>query len=390
MPDDLAPELFPGFGPAPARRRRGVLPFQDIRRLVETAAVTVAAPTSQAIEPSQLQPASIDLRLGDVAYQVRASFLPGTRKTVLEAMTGLEVQRLDLANGFVLQRGAVYIIPLQECLALPADLIAKANPKSTTGRLDIFARLISDHASQFDLVTRGYRGPLYVELAPTTFNVRVRPGTRINQLKFVRGLPPVSDSSRKAAGGRDILVYDRDGNPQRATVASGLWFSVDLEGPPGGETVGWKAVRDAPVIDVDAVAEYEPRDFWEPIGRPAGGRLILNPGDFYILGSRERVRVPVTYAAEMVPYDPSMGEFRVHSAGFFDPGFGYGAGELHGTRAILEVRTHDVPYALQDGQPVGRLVYERLLAPTQLPYGERGSSYQHQSLGLGKQFKQQR
>jgi dCTP deaminase len=340
------------------------------------------------IDDSQIQPASIDLRLGKTAIQVRASFLPGKDEPVLRALQGLEIQRLDLTQGTVLQKGAVYIIELQESLALDRDTLAKANPKSTSGRLDVFARLITDFGTQFDRISRGYHGPLYAEISPKTFSVLVREGTKINQLRFLKGVPHSSDSSRKASVGGEPLVYDASGEPIQATVFSGLWFSVDLEGPSAAEVVGWKARKDAPVIDLEKLDFYEPGDFWEPVARPPDRRLILHPGDFYILGSKERVRVPPVYAAEMVPYDPAMGEFRVHYAGFFDPGFGYGEGELMGTRAILEVRSHDLPYALRDGQHVGRLVYEQLRSRPERLYGQAGSSYQYQQLGLSKQFKQ--
>jgi dCTP deaminase len=297
----------------------------------------------------------------------------------------LLIQRLDLQNVAVLQRGAVYIIPLLERLDLSkrAALLAKANPKSTTGRLDVFARLITDFAEQFDVIERSYRGGLYAEVSPKTFNVQVRTGTRLNQLRFLRGRSDSSHASRLASQ-EAALVFNSQGEAVPATVHDGVWFSVDLMGQGDG-VVGWKARQDAPIIDLDRLNHYEPEDFWEAVKR--SGQLILMPDAFYILGSKERVRVPPNYAAEMLPYDQAMGEFRVHYAGFFDPGFGYGNGELRGTRAILEVRSHEIPYALNDGQRIGRLMYERMLAvPTQL-YGATGSSYQDQFLGLSKQFK---
>ena len=378
--------LFPELGQDVRSYGRGVLPYEAIKLLVDTGRIT----SDDDIDESQIQPASLDLRLGAEAFQVRASFLPGKGEQVRAAIQELEVQRLDLTGGAVLQKGCVYIVPLQESLRLGKNTLGKANPKSTTGRLDVFARLITEHADRFDEVPRDYCGPLFVEVAPKTFNVLVRKGTRINQLRFLRGLPSHSDASRKAVSGADDLVFDEHGEPMKATVLSGLWFSVDLKGPRETDVIGWKARRDAPVVDVEKFDYYDPAQFWEPIGRPADRRLILTPGDFYILGSKERVRIPPAYAAEMVPYDPAMGEFRVHYAGFFDPGFGYGeAGEIRGTRAILEVRSHEVPYALRDGQHVGRLIYERLVTSPGKVYGrDVGSSYAHQQLGLSKQFRQ--
>jgi dCTP deaminase len=377
--------LFPELKREARSYRRGILPYEDIQELIGEGFLTADPPIAE----SQLQPASVDLRLGETALQVRASFLPGARGRVLESAGDLLIQEIGLREGAVLQKGGVYIVPLLERLKLPSHTLAKANPKSTTGRLDVLARLITDYSEQFDRVPRGYSGPLYLEIAPKTFNVRVRTGTQLNQLRFLRGVPIDRDVSRTAAGAGEELVFGENGEPLRATVFSGLWFSVDLKGRGEGQLVGWRAVNDAPVLDVDRVNYYDPAEFWEPVFSQPNRTLILQPGTFYILGSKERVRIPASYAAEMVPYDPSVGEFRVHYAGFFDPGFGYGAGELRGTRAILEVRSHEVPYALRDGQKIGRLIYERLLAPPGKLYGaEAGSSYQFQELGLSKHFRQ--
>ncbi|MCC6961248.1 MAG: 2'-deoxycytidine 5'-triphosphate deaminase [Dehalococcoidia bacterium] len=383
MTSPTGPRLFPEVGREVREHDRGVLPFEHLRALVADGVMS----SSEQIDEGQLQPASIDLRLGAYALQVRASFLPGRGTTVLEATEDLLVQRISLEDGAVLQKGAVYIIPLLESLDLAGTpgLLAKANPKSTTGRLDVFARLITDRADQFDIIDRGYQGPLFAEVSPKTFNVRVRQGTRLNQLRFVRGRSASSHASRRAAD-EESLVFDEHGEPIKATVDSGIWFSVDLSGSAGDRAVGWKARGEAPVIDLERIGYYDPEDFWEAV-RPSR-QLILTPDAFYILGSKERVRVPPTYAAEMLPYDQAMGEFRVHYAGFFDPGFGYGAGELQGTRAILEVRSHEIPYALKDGQRIGRLMYERMLAVPERLYGAgAGSSYQDQGLGLSKQFK---
>lgn len=383
MTSPPGPRLFPELGREVREHDRGVLPFEHLKELVAEGALSSAA----GIEEGQLQPASIDLRLGSYALQVRASFLPGRGTTVLEAADELLVQPIGLEDGAVLQKGAVYIIPLLEDLDLAnrGGLLAKANPKSTTGRLDVFARLITDRADQFDIIERGYQGPLFAEVSPKTFNVRVKTGTRLNQLRFVRGRSASSHASRKAAD-EEALVFNENGEPMKATVDSGIWFSVDISGRAGDRTVGWKARSEAPVIDLERIGYYDPEDFWEAV-KPSR-QLILTPDAFYILGSKERVRVPPTYAAEMLPYDQAMGEFRVHYAGFFDPGFGYGTGDLQGTRAILEVRSHEIPYALKDGQRIGRLMYERMLAVPERLYGvNAGSSYQDQGLGLSKQFK---
>ena len=395
MANESERNLFPDLKHEIRTHKSGVLPYQSIKGLAAAGYLEA----TEALEEDQFQPASLDLRLGSVAYQVRASFLPGKREPVLEALAGLQIQTLDLSDGAVLQKGGVYIVPLLESVRLPKNTRAKSNPKSTTGRLDVFARLITDYAEQFDSVAQGYKGPLFVEIAPKTFSIRVRQGTKLNQIRFLRSIAPNADMSRQALKDSEDLVYGEDGQPIQATVFSGLWFSIDLKSSSEGDSknsapgdlIGWKAIAEAPVIDVEKLDHYDPADFWEPVLQQPNLQLILRPGEFYILGSKERVRVPPEYAAEMVAYDPSWGEFRVHYAGFFDPGFGHDTGDLRGTRAILEVRSHELPYALRDGQPVGRLVYQRLLtAPTKLYGAGARSSYQLQDLGLGKQFRQTR
>ncbi len=369
----------------------GVLPYQSIRGLIDRG--QLRAETD--IEESQLQPASIDLRLGSVGYEVRASFLPGPQATVRDMVNSLVVDEIDLDRGAILRRGSVYILELQES-TVRTQFLGRANPKSTTGRLDLFTRLITNGADSFDTVEKGYSGPLYVEVAPKTFNVRVRTGSKLNQLRFFKGISAQLDMSREAVRhshhDAEALIYGGDGEPRREKALNGVWFSVDLQARDEG-ILGWKAVSHAPVIDLEKIDYYDPADFWEAVPPRADSRLILMPGEFYILGSKERVSVPPAFAAEMIPYDPSMGEFRVHYAGFFDPGFGYGsAGELHGTRAILEVRSYEVPYLMKDGQRIGRLSYQRLLEEPEKLYGSEGtgSSYQDQGLGLSKQFQRPR
>ena len=359
---------------------RGILPAQGIEAAV--AAGQVLAET--AVELDQVQPASLDLRLGAVAYRVRASFLPGPEATVMERVAVLEMHRLDLSGPAVLERGCVYIVPLQESLALPPDLAARANPKSSTGRLDVFARLITDRGRAFEDVPAGYAGPLFAEISPRTFSVLVRAGDRLNQLRLVSGGAAPGDSLLTHLHEQHRLVYADDDRPEEALISDGLWMSLDLT---LGEVVGYRAKHHAPIVDLAKRNHYELPDFWEPI--PAGtDSIILNPDDFYILASKERIRVPPDYAAEMVAYDTSVGEYRAHYAGFFDPGFGYGEGEILGTRAVLEVRSHEVPFLLEDGQVVGRLLYEALTERPAQVYGQGiGSSYQRQSLALAKQFK---
>jgi dCTP deaminase len=334
--------------------------------------------------PGQIQPASLDLRLGAIAYRVRASFLPGPGTTVAERIVDLKLHEFSLAAGAVLETNCVYIVPLIERLALPADVAAATNPKSSTGRLDVFTRVIADETRGFDRVAAGYEGPLYAEISPKTFPILVREGTRLSQLRLRRG-----DASLSAEGLRELHTRERLVDRAEAVMGDGIAVSIDLSGTTanGAGIVGYRAKRHTAVIEVDQRDAYEVADFWEPIAARADKSLILDPDEFYILASNEAVQVPPDYAAEMVPFDPLVGEFRVHYAGFFDPGFGYaGSGGL-GSRAVLEVRSREVPFILEHGQIVGRLVYEKMLArPDQLYGSGIGSNYQAQGLKLSKHF----
>jgi dCTP deaminase len=355
----------------------GILPVQAIARLVESGAV-VATPD---LAENQIQPASLDLRLGDVAYRVRASFLPGRGRTVAQRLGDLKLHAIPLSEGAVLETGCVYIVPLAETLALPANLTALTNPKSSTGRLDVFTRIIADGASGFDTIPPGYHGPLYVEISPRTFPILVRSGSRLTQIRFRRGRAGLDDSEILALQGRARLV-----DTELADIARGIALTVDLHGTEPGAPVGWRAKRHTALIDVDRIAAYDPFEFWDPL-LPHRGGLILDPGQFYILASREAIQIPPDHAAEMEPFNPLVGEFRVHYAGFFDPGFGTASEGGVGSRAVLEVRSHEVPFILEHGQTVGRLLYERMTERPLILYGkELGSTYQSQRLRLSKHF----
>jgi dCTP deaminase len=336
--------------------KTGILPFQSIQDLMAQGRISTEAPWA----PDQVQPASLDLRLSDHVWRVRASFLPGRGRTVAERLEDVAMHRLDLASGAVLERGCVYIAPLQEHLDLPAHVAARANPKSSTGRVDVFVRLLTDRGAAFDDVEAGYSGPLYLEISPQTFSVLVRPGTRLNQLRLKTGAPEVLEIRK---------------------------VGVDLTGP----VAGFRARRHAGVIDLDRVDGHDPRDFWQAMesrpNRQGITELLLDPGEFYILASKEPIEIPADQAAEMTPIDPSVGEFRVHYAGFFDPGFGTEEALGLGSRAVLEVRSHETPFLLEDGQTVARLIYEPLTERPSRLYGFHGSHYQQQGLKLSKHFK---
>jgi dCTP deaminase len=365
-------------------RTTGILPSQEISNLIARGQVTASRP----IEPEHIQPASLDLRLGDMAHRVRASFLPGPKSTVESKIKDLRMSRVDLTAAPIFEKDCVYIIPLLEELNLPENISGKANPKSTTGRLDIFTRLITDYGTEFDTVPPGYKGKLYAEVVSRTFTVSVRAGMRLSQLRFVQGNPRSGDSTIKGLDHEEPLVYMDESSPAKPQLQRGLRVTVNLEASEPGEIIAYKAKRYAPVVELDRINHYSTEEFWEVSRQNANKNLILEPGDFYILASRERVRVPPDFAAEMVPFDPADGEFRIHYAGFFDPGFGYGSSEIKGTRAVLEVRAHEVPFLIEHGQLVGRLNYMHLLSRPDKIYGTNiGSSYQHQSLTLSKQFR---
>ena len=355
----------------------GVLSSQQLRAMIADGHI-IAQP---AVIPEQIQPASLDLRLGNVAYRVRASFLAGAGRDVATRLGEFEMHRIDLGGGAVLEKGCVYVVPLMESLALPDDVQAVANAKSSTGRLDLLTRTITDGGVEFDRIPPGYTGPLYAEICPRSFSVLVRPGMRLNQIRFRRGQAVLSDPELRALHARMPLV---DSEP---VIDDGLGFSVDLRPRAGSTLVGYRAKPHTGVIDLDKIAHYDPADFWEEV-HSDNDRIILDPGAFYILVSREAVHIPPQYAAEMAPYLAMVGEFRVHYAGFFDPGFGHDAAGGTGSRGVLEVRCHEAPFVLEHGQVVGRLVYERMdRVPEQLYGADLASNYQGQGLKLSKHFK---
>jgi dCTP deaminase len=357
----------------------GILPDHMIRALADDGAIIPAAD----FVPGQIQPASLDLRLGDIAYRVRASFLPGRGATVADRIDDLKLHEITLGDGAVLETGAVYIVPVMESLALPADIAASANPKSSTGRLDVFTRVIADDTRGFDRIEAGYHGPLYAEISPRTFPVLVREGSRLSQIRFRHGHPQMDAEELLALHETERLVDE-----ENADVSEGVGLGVDLLGFGADGLVGYRAKRHTGLIDVDRRASYDVGEFWEPIAARRDESLILDPGEFYILASKQAVQVPPDYAAEMVPFDPLVGEFRVHYAGFFDPGFGYAGAGGQGARAVLEVRSREVPFILEHGQLVGRLVYERMVSRPDQLYGQGiGSNYQAQNLKLSKHFR---
>ena len=378
LPQPAPATVAPGAG----LRRTGILPSQEIERLIDEGFVTATSP----ITPRQVQPASLDLRLGAEAHRVRASFLPGIGARVRDKIQALGMHTMDLTAGAVLERGCVYIVRLQEEVRLAEGLGGAANPKSSTGRIDVFTRLITDEAAEFDRVGPGYAGPLYAEISPRTFSVLAREGDRLSQLRFRRGPPPGRPTARWPRQGEGGA--GSEGGAE--TAMHQVPLSVDLRSGTGDGQglVGYRAKHHADLIDLSKIGYYDPLSFWEPIhARESGSSIILNPDDFYVLSSIERVTIPPHQAAELVPYDALVGEFRVHYAGFFDPGFGH-TGSGGGTRAVLEVRSRDVPFVLNHGQIIGHLAFEQMAEPPDRLYGAGiGSNYNVQTLSLSKHFR---
>jgi len=361
----------------------GILPIQTLRQAVKEG--WVGGP---ALDENQYQPASLDLRLGTKAYRIRCSFLPQDRP-VQALLSELSMYELDLTNGGVLERGHVYLIPLMESLNLPDDIHGRTNPKSSTGRLDIFTRVITDHAYRFEEVRPGYQGQMYLEVVPRSFTVRVKAGLALNQLRLMRGDPRMDDTALTTLYDQEQLLFDEHVQPisrQDALIRQGLFMSIDLKGDDDSPVIGYKARRNSAIVDLSNIGGHRAVDYWEPIQPLDDPSLILEPEEFYIFASRERVRVPSHVAAEMVEYDAGSGELRTHYAGFFDSGFGYGDGDRKGTRAVLEVRPHDVPFRIEHGQVFFKLMYEHLPDVPDVAYGP-GSHYHKQGLALSKHFR---
>ncbi|MEL7150957.1 MAG: 2'-deoxycytidine 5'-triphosphate deaminase [Pseudomonadota bacterium] len=355
----------------------GVLPDTAIGELIERGQVASDAGWAD----GQLQPASLDLRLGDRAYRVRASFLAGRGRTVADRLDDFTMHEIDLTGGAVLEKGCVYVVPLLEHLNLPQNLSGAASAKSSIGRLDLLTRIITDYGTEFDRVPQGYRGPLYVEICPQSFSVIAQTGQLLNQIIFRDGHTVISDEELRALHKATPIVSEDD-----AVISGGLGFSVDLR-PKDSTLVGYRAKPHTGVIDLSKLAHYDPAEYWEEV-RTDAGWIILDPGAFYILVSREAIVIPPMYAAEMAPYIAMVGEFRVHYAGFFDPGFGWAEAGGTGSRGVLEVRCHEAPFVLEHGQVVGRLVYENMAARPSALYGQEiASNYQGQGLKLSKHFK---
>jgi len=377
--DTLFGDAAPVDGETYGRHSTGILPSHVLKRLIRSRREILAA---EEVEEAQIQPASLDLRLGPMAWRVRASFLPGPNATVREKLASVVMHEIDLTHGAVLETHCVYVVPLLESAELSSRVSGIANPKSSTGRLDVFTRLITDRGQAYDRIEAGYHGPLYAEISPRTFPILVRKGSRLNQLRVRRGSPQFTDTQLKRLHAEQPLVSGH------ADIENGLALTVDLAGESAGRQIGWRAKRHTGIVDVDVRGALDPLEFWDPIMANRAGSIILDPDEFYILASGEAVAIPPDFAAEMVPFNPLVGEFRVHYAGFFDPGFGHETGEGRGARAVLEVRSREVPFILEHGQIIGRLLFERLTDPPPLVYGQGiGSNYQRQGLKLSKHFR---
>jgi dCTP deaminase len=374
-------------GGTPARP--GVLPSQALRQAIDNGWISSG---DFRIRPDAIQPASLDLRLGDRGWALRCSFLPDRGSTVEAKVRDVAFQPIDLREGIVLERDRPYLVPLREELALPADIRGKANPKSSTGRLDVFTRVITDKQHRFDEIQAGYHGKMYLEIVPRSFAVRVKAGLALNQLRLSRGEVRLGDSEIEALQGETPLVY-LDSHPLRESelaISDGIFLSLDLAGSVD-RVVGYRAKKNSHPIDLSKFRAYRWRDYWDPVYPEGGGKVVLEPEIFYLLLSAEGVCIPPHIAAEMMAYDPTAGELRTHYAGFFDPGFGYDlGGDRHGSRAALEVRARDVSFMVEHRQPVCKLALEEMGGKPDCLYGrDLGSNYQGQVTTLSKHFEEQ-
>jgi dCTP deaminase len=368
---------------------QGVLPSQRLREAVASDWITAG---ERRILPAAVQPASVDLRLGDHAWALRCSFLPDSNSTVEEKVQGVAFDRIDLRDGATLERDRPYLVPLVEQLRLPPEIRAKANPKSSTGRLDVFTRVLTDRNHRFDEIAGGYHGGLYLEIVPLTFAIRVKTGLALNQVRLIAENAHLSDGEVAALHRRSPLVY-LDSTPVGEAALSlddGLFLSLDVSGS-ADSIVGYRAKKNSLPIDLAKVGALRWQDYWEPVHPESGGRIVLEPEIFYLLLSAEEVSIPPSYAAEMLAYDPTAGELRTHYAGFFDPGFGYSPNaNSNGSRAALEVRARDVAFMVEHRQPVCKLAFERMTEDPDVLYGkDAGSSYQGQQTMLSKHFAEQ-
>jgi dCTP deaminase len=368
----------------------GVLPGQLLERAIRAGYIEAGRFN---IPDANVQPASLDLRLGERALRIRCSFLPGA-DSVERKLKDYILDEIDLrGDGAMLEARCPYLIELKERLDLPAGLRGKANPKSSTGRIDVFTRVITDHSDRFDEVAPGYHGPLYLEVVPLSFAVRVREDLTLNQLRLSMGRPWLTDDEVRQAHLSEPILFTR-GEPvpvDDLVLSNGLFLGLDLHGDERGQ-VGYSTRDSAPLLDLTAGGETDPAPFWDPVFREEGDRLVLSPKRFYLLMSHEAVSIPPDLAAEMTAYDPTSGELRTHYAGFFDPGFGFDpTGGFRGSRAALEVRAHDVPFMVENGQGVCKLTFERMLEePTSLYGSGIGSSYQQQEETLSRYFRRSR
>lgn len=370
-------------------QKRGYLPLQYLREIARRNFVY----SGYTIKDWQLQPASLDLRIGEKGYRVRSAFLPD-RDSVLIKLNQLKMYEVDLRDGAILEKGGVYLIPLLEQLNLPDGIGGKTNPKSSIGRLDVFTRVVTDYNHRFDEIKPGYKGKLFLQVISRSFTIRVKTGFSFNQLRLFTQDIELSDQDLKKIYRETPLLYDARDNQlpvDKVIIDDGLFISVGLSNG-SQDIIAYKAKKNSDILDLSRITKYEVLDFWEPISENNNRPLILEPEEFYIMASKEKIRIPLKYVGEMVAYEPNSGELRSHYAGFFDPGFGYGPkGELHGTRSILEVRPHDVPFMVEDGQTFCKLRFNKIISPPEVAYGDTNldSHYQFQGLTVSKYFRQE-
>jgi len=326
---------------------------------------------------SQIQPSSIDLSLSDECYEIKTSFLSPDSK-VRDKLNKIYSKKINLKTSKIFKKNKTYIVRLNETLHLNNSISGHCNPKSSTGRLNIFCRTILDYCDEYEKIPKNYNGEIFLEITTRSFDIKISKGDKLNQMRLRKKTNNyLNDKDLKKINKRNALIFTNKKN----IIENGLRISVDLSND--NKICAYVAKKTSLNINFSKISFYEIKKFWKPL-KPVNNSLIIEKNKFYILKSREKIRIPSNLAGEMIPYDTGIGDFRAHYAGFFDPGFG----DPKGSYAVLEVKTNELPFILEDGQTIARIKYEKLNKKTFLVYGSIiNSNYQNQKLALSKHFK---
>ncbi len=351
---------------------KGALVYQDYLKLIKKNYII-----NETIDQNQIQPASLDLSLSEECYEIKHSFL-SHKTTVRRKLKDLIIKKINLNKEFIFKKDKTYIVKLNESLNLKNNIFGHCNPKSSTGRLDIFCRTIVDFAEEYEKIPNNYQGEIFLEITSRSFDVAFKKGNCLNQLRLIMGNQYyLSDEQLKKIKTK-LKITNFKKNTLK--INNGVKISVDLS---NSKTIAYVAKNNTPVLKFSKIKSHKINDFWKAI-KNIDNSLLIEKNKFYILKSKEKVIIPDNLAGEMIPYDTGIGDFRAHYAGFFDPGFGM----PNGTYAVLEVKTNEIPFLLEDGQTIARIKYEKLNKNSNIVYGKDiKSNYQNQGLKLSKHFK---